>query len=360
MAIILKCKGQKAQMVEKSPYSAELDLQDFIYANPELLPIRDIKEGVEFFVLDKETPTRSGSIDLLGVDSDGDIYLVETKLFRSADKRQVLAQVLDYGAALWGSYQDPEAFLRMLDQRVSRAELDLTRLLEDRFGNAEAVLEGMRDTVSSGSFRFVILMDVVSPDLKELVRFVNRSSTFSVYVVELQRYSREDLDVFVPQVFGEEVRKEVRGSAVRQRWDEDSFFRDLEAKVDPTAVAAVRRIYDYSKVRADVIMWGTGSSNGSFNPRFLAVVDKSLYTVYSSGRLTFNFGWLTDEKAKAVRDKLWVGLKGIPGLTQHVPDLEKRSPEFPAQVWVPVCDQLLKLLDKVLADTSPSGSAPLS
>ena len=360
MAIILKRRGQKAQVIEKTAYSAELDLQRFIYANPELLPIADIKQGVEFLVLDKETPTRSGPIDLLGVDSDGEIYIVETKLFRNADKRKALAQVLDYGAALWSSYQDPEAFLRMLNQRASQAKRDLDRLLEDRFGSAEEVLDGMRETISSGAFRFVILMDAAPPDLKELVRYVNRSSTFSVYVVELQRYGQpdHDLEIFVPQVFGEEVRKEVRDSSLRQRWDETSFFGDLEEKVDPETAAAVRRLYEYSKARADVVKWGTGSSDGSFNPRFLTVADKSLYTVYSNGRLTFNFGWLTDAKAKAVRDRLWAGLKGIPRLAQGVPELVEKSPRFPAQVWVPVCDQLLDLLDQVLADATSSEPAP--
>ncbi len=362
MGIILKRTGQKAEVIERSPYSAELDLQEFVYTNPELLPIADIKEGVEFLVLDKETPTRSGPIDLLGVDSDGEIYIVETKLFRNADKRKVLAQALDYGAALWSSYQDPEAFLRMLHQRVSQAGRDLDQLLAERFGDAEDVLAGLKETVASGAFRFVILMDTVPPDLKELVRYVNRSSTFSVYVVELQRYAHQDhgLEVFVPQVFGEEVRKEVRDSAVRQRWDETSFFRDLDEKVDPETAAAVRKLYEYSKARADVVKWGTGISDGSFNPRFLSVVDNSLYTVYSNGHLTVNFGWLTDEKAQVVRDRLWAGLKGFPGLGRHVPDLGAGSPRFPSQIWVPHCDRLLDLLDQVLADGSEVEGTPPS
>lgn len=40
-------------------------------------------------------------IDAVALDQNGDIYLIETKLYKNPDKRQVIAQVLDYGASLW-------------------------------------------------------------------------------------------------------------------------------------------------------------------------------------------------------------------------------------------------------------------
>lgn len=354
MAIILKQGGQRAQRIERSPYSAELDLQELVFANPELLSIGEIKEDTEFLVLDKETPTNAGPIDLLGVDSDGELYIVETKLFRNPDKRKVLAQVLDYGAALWSTYGDPEAFLRLLDQRmIAQRGRDLAGVLEDRFGQAEEVLEGIKETISSGEFRFVILVDEVSPNLKNLVLYVNRSSAFSIYLVELQRYRVEEqgLEVFVPKVFGEEVRKEVSGTAKRQHWDEQSFFRELEQRTDPATVAAVRRIYEYSKELADEIRWGTGGEKGSFNPCFRRVSDKSIYTVSSTGLIRFNFGWLMDGQAKEIRDQLWAGLNAIPQLSTRLPQSEK-FPRLRAEEWVPIVDQILQLLNQVLVDVS--------
>ncbi len=175
---------------------------------------------------------------------------------------------------------------------------------------------------------------------------MNRNSEFSVYVVELQRYVSEDqdLEVFVPQVFGEEVRKEIPGHT-RQRWDETSFFRDLEGKVDPTTVAAVRKLYEFAKARADIITWGTGTNTGSFNPKFLAVDNKSLFTVTSRGEMRLNFGWLTG--GKAVRDRLWAGLKEIPELSPYVRDRAERCTVLPPQVWVPHCERILGVFDQV-------------
>jgi len=357
VAIVVKRKGEKARVIVRCPFSAELDLQQLVYNNPELLPISEIKEGEQFLLLDREVPTKSGPIDILGVDSEGEIYVVETKLFRNADKRKVLAQVLDYGAALWHSYQDSEAFLRMLEKRLLQKGQSLRNLLEEHFGDAEKVLDGMRESLSLGKFRFVILMDSVPPDLKNLIRYVNRNTTFSVYIVELEYYVHPDqnIEIFVPGVFGAEIRREVREPGSRQRWDESSFFRDLEERVDPETIAAVWKLYEHAKKRADVINWGTGRNAGSFNPRFLAVADKSIYSVYSDGRLVFNFVWLLEG---GLRTRLWTELKKIPCLAPHVPDdLPKRSCVFPAEIWVPVCDEILDLLDRVLAETTSSRHA---
>jgi hypothetical protein len=53
------------------------------------------------FLSDRAFPTNSGPIDALGINKDGEIYIIETKLYKNPDKRLVVAQVLDYGASLW-------------------------------------------------------------------------------------------------------------------------------------------------------------------------------------------------------------------------------------------------------------------
>jgi RecB family endonuclease NucS len=57
--------------------------------------------------LAREFSTKSGPIDALGVDKDGELYLIETKFYKNPDKRTVVAQVLDYGASLWSNFRGP-------------------------------------------------------------------------------------------------------------------------------------------------------------------------------------------------------------------------------------------------------------
>ena len=91
MAIIVQREGEQAKIVSESRFPNEAELQRYVYENPETLPISDIKEDAQFTVLDKETPTGTGYIDILGVDGDGELYIIETKLYKNSDKRKVLA-----------------------------------------------------------------------------------------------------------------------------------------------------------------------------------------------------------------------------------------------------------------------------
>lgn len=76
-------------------------MQNYIQENPEALPVYEIREDIRLFIIAREFPTKSGPIDALGIDKDGEVYIIETKLYKNPDKRLVVAQVLDYGAAVW-------------------------------------------------------------------------------------------------------------------------------------------------------------------------------------------------------------------------------------------------------------------
>lgn len=118
MAIIVSKNGKNATKVDKSNFELEDNLQQYIYDNPESIPLYDIKDDVKLLILAREFKTKSGPIDALGIDKDGEIYLVETKLYKNPEKRLVVAQVLDYGAFLWHTYNNFEEFARELDKKV--------------------------------------------------------------------------------------------------------------------------------------------------------------------------------------------------------------------------------------------------
>jgi RecB family endonuclease NucS len=125
MSIIISKNGANAVKVEKSEFEKEDYLQQYIYENPESIPLYEIKEDIRLLILAREFPTNSGPIDAIGVDRDGDLYIVETKLFRNADKRTVVAQALDYGAALWRHARDFNEFTAILNNST----LELIRAL---------------------------------------------------------------------------------------------------------------------------------------------------------------------------------------------------------------------------------------
>jgi len=87
MAIIVSTGGKNARKVEESGVENEEFLQRYVFDNPDSLPIDQIKEGVRLLVIGREFATSSGPVDVLAIDQDGDVYIIETKLFQNPDKR---------------------------------------------------------------------------------------------------------------------------------------------------------------------------------------------------------------------------------------------------------------------------------
>jgi hypothetical protein len=219
MAIIISKNLKNAVKVDRSSFSLEDNLQQYIYDNPESIPLYDIKENVRLLILAREFPTASGPIDAIGVDRDGEIYLVETKLYKNPDKRTVVAQVLDYGASLWKTYTDFDVFISQLEIHVTKKfNKTLNERVKDFFNLQDEEInqfnENLRDNLDDGNFKFVVLMDKIHNQLKNLIIYINQNSRFNIYGVELDYYKYESYEILIPKMFGAEVKKEVGGKKV--------------------------------------------------------------------------------------------------------------------------------------------------
>lgn len=214
MAIIISKNGKNAVKVDKSNFALEDHLQQYIYDNPESIPLYDIKEDVRLLILAREFATKSGPIDALGVDKDGEIYLIETKLYKNPDKRMVVAQVLDYGASLWSNYRDFTNFTEQINFHTNK---DFVKSLNQRLGEfyqmsedeVDTLLENIRRNLNEGNFKFVVLMDYLHDQLKDLIIYLNNNSEFTVYAVELEYYKHNDFEILIPKLYGSEVKKDI-------------------------------------------------------------------------------------------------------------------------------------------------------
>lgn len=309
MVVVVPKSGAEAKKLTKVTIQREDYLQRFVYDHLQSLSLQEIKEDIQLLTLCREFPTATGPIDGVAIDQDGDVYLVEVKLDKNGDKRRALAQVMDYGASLWRTYSDPDAFVRDLKSHVSRSS---GADLNDRIGNffelepegVTQLLEQTRICIREGSFRFVLLMDRMDERFKDLIAFINQNSRFSVYGIELEFWDDEEQDqhVLVPRLHGAEVKKEVGDSPRRatRKWDEESFFSRLEeSDLGQEAVRVLRNLYDWSDRNADEIKWGTGN-DGSFNPMFHHVnPTRALFGVFTNGVLEIAFDRFANTDAGA-------------------------------------------------------------
>lgn len=248
MSIIISKQGTGATRVEKAALPHEDYLQDYVARNPQSLPMDELKDNLRLLVVGREFETDSGNIDVLAIDQDGDIYVIETKLFRNPDKRLVVAQVLDYGAALSKTYGDGGSFVQKVAARVTRTSGgSLDEQLQAYFDTSTEEATSIRETVSRnferGNLQFVVLMDRLTERLRDLIVFLNEKSSFSIYAVEMDFYHHDGLEIIIPRLFGGETRKQgpvARVAGPRSRWDPDEF-------VDALATAAGADVANFLK-----------------------------------------------------------------------------------------------------------------
>ena len=201
------------RIIEKSSFSKEDDLQEYVHQYPEAIPIYDIEENKRLLVVAREFDTASGPIDAFAVDNDGDIYVIETKLYKNPDKRKVVAQVLDYGASLWKHFTDFADFSALLDRHAqSNWTVNFREKAKEYFDlnddDLEAMIGHMRENLRAGDLKFVVLMDSIDERLKDLITYLNQKSQFDIYGVEVERYIYEDSTIVIPKIFGVEIKKD--------------------------------------------------------------------------------------------------------------------------------------------------------
>jgi hypothetical protein len=291
MAIIVSRDGKNAQRVDPTPIVAEDYLQNYIHQNPEAIPVTELKQNMKLLILAREFPTESGPIDALGVDSDGDIYVVETKLYKNPDKRLVIAQMLDYGAALWKGYQDFAEFTAQVESTGGeKLKTGLTRTLAEFFGldeqALENVLQNMRSSINDGRFQFIVLMNHLEDRLKTLISFVNSSSNFRVLGCELEFYEHKGFEILIPRLYGAESKPRVAnsGSTTRRKWTREMYNAEL-ARTEPTERAnRIRALISLAEQHPDLFLApkvGTGLT-GSLS--FYDLQEYRIFTAYLNGK----------------------------------------------------------------------------
>lgn len=355
MSIIIIQHGVAAR-VPPAEFALESAMQAQIADNPSILPLHEVREGAELVAVVRELSVTAGYIDLVGFDAEGEIYVIETKLARNPDRRTVVAQALDYGAALWVGFPEPADFIAAVNELRMRAG---TPTLRDSFASAhggdeaaaDRALERVARNLSNGAFRFVIPMDRIHDGLKDLVRYLNENSRFTVYLVELEHYQQGDVTVVVPRLFGAESRKSVGSGSVAPRGrpsGDADFLADVEQRVekgelDAVAEEAVRAMLRLVTEHGESNNWMTGA-NGRVNvsPRFPSTgAVRSPFTLRSDGRLVLNLGYVSE--APAWRD--W-----IPSVlsTLELHGETRRYPELKPSEWVGQAHRIVELTQGVL------------
>jgi len=325
--ILIRKQDGNWKSVTAGRYSVEADLQELLSESPELISLEEIRPGsAPLCVAIREFGLPgSGQTDILAFNTQGDIVVVECKLAANAEiKRKVIAQVLEYGAYLWGmSYEE-------LNQRVyKRSNQNLVDLVadaaDDQDWDAEIFRQEVEESLSNGSFILVIAVDQMNDELRRTIRFINNcgNPTFAFTAFEMQRFVTDDTEILVPHVFGSSHPTPPTGE--RKQWTEKRYFDEIDAKLSTDASEVIKQLYSWSVETAHRIWFGIGAIRGSFTFHYLKYGNKtvSVFTIYTDGILVINYQWLSTAIEESTIQEFHETITKLPGFENIPADFQK-------------------------------------
>lgn len=210
-ALVIDRTGNARRVVASSPFQAERDLHEAIKANPEVLPTEDLfGEDEAQYVIGYEPRLDTKYADLVAVNRAGRLSILEFKLDRNHDSRQVLAQLIEYAARLTGwtyaEFEDRVVRRYFEGDHCPTRELRGKSLVDAIRLQTGSVDEGwaatFTDTVkaqlATGDLRLVVVADDVDEATLKSVAWLRRRGVSEIHAVAVRRFIREGLEVLVP------------------------------------------------------------------------------------------------------------------------------------------------------------------
>jgi hypothetical protein len=190
--IIFKQDNDDGRIIKILPsgYDDENMLKRLIKEYPTLLPTPTHTSSERIFTLTDEYPIDGGSIDLLCVDNEGNIYIVETKLQKNSDKRTIIAQLLDYASQM--AKETFDTFKRKIEERTGES-------IDKIIGEDTDIVDSIKQSLDEKRFVLIVCMDNIEQRLKDVIIHLNRDWGMDVFGLELNKYHIEGHgEVFVP------------------------------------------------------------------------------------------------------------------------------------------------------------------
>jgi hypothetical protein len=275
---MLTRQGQSEELIPETELPLEKDLHDVLTQHPQLLPAEDLGLG-SLLVVGRESSLTSGYADLVLVDDHGHVCLAEVKKAGNPDTRQVVAQLLDYAAALWGQS------LAEFDQGVVTPYLqslaendglsDLLSHLGDAFDDPESgderapqILQRVEQTLETGDFTLVVAAPEIPLGVQRVLEYLNaRGQRF--YALEVS-YFKGPTECFVPRLVVMPAATGPSAASSTPPIDRETFIERLPVHVHGAAAEFLDRAQEMG---AD-ITWNT------YGPSIRVERDKTKQVAY--------------------------------------------------------------------------------
>ena len=196
--------NQESKILKPVSPLLEKDIQDLIFKHPKCLPISDIDESYNPIIpVCTELYTSVGSLDIFMVTPNGDLVIIETKLWSNPEsRRKVVAQILDYAKEIskW-SYSDLQRELNRKLNTKGNILFEIASKNDEENSLSEIdFVDAVSRNLRIGKFMLIIAGDGIREGAKNLTEFINKAGNlnFSLALIELPIFKtlKDELIIF--------------------------------------------------------------------------------------------------------------------------------------------------------------------
>jgi hypothetical protein len=340
------------RVVPETPLPLEANLHDALTEHPELLPSEDMGLG-RTVVVGRESAFASGYADLILIDDRGQLCLVEVKKEGNPDTRKVVAQLLDYAAALWGASLDEferDVLVPYLRTGTNIGPVGLRSFLLDAFGAEDGLAEdgdvpqprigdietALSETLRTGQFVLVVAAPEIPEGVERVLNYMNAQG-LRLYGLEVS-YFNGPAECFVPRLTVQPTPLDRIKINREQRsiWSEESILQKLRLRKGDEAAKVAQAIFDWAD-KLDLRRWyGTGAHQGAC---YFGQEDESGYlrplVLFTYGSVAIIFSEMAlgknshpSFKPEEKRRELLRRLNEIPGVSIGQDKIDNGSPSI--------------------------------
>lgn len=185
------------ELLKPVGFGDEAALHDLVEANPGLLPLSGSPQLV---VLGREVQLGTGYADLVAVEPSGRLAVIEIKLeYNPGARGAIVSQALSYASFLHG--MSVEGLESRVARYLRRHQIDSIEDACSGFsGDLASLRAGMDESLRTGRFRVVLVLDAAPADLVRLVGYLETiGSQLIIDLVQVTAYGIAGRQVLVPQ-----------------------------------------------------------------------------------------------------------------------------------------------------------------
>lgn len=370
--------GEKFEPVDLLSFHIEKSLEKIIIKNPKLIPLDIITSNpeVEFYPISSQLETSHGPLDIIGIDTHGEIYIIETKLYSNPDRRCVTAQVLDYASGLSTSSRDFDDFKNMIE-KANNSDVNKETPLENKTleqivleipNSEDDLLQRIQKNFLNSKFTFILVLDKIDEKLKAYLKYHNQNDDNSMYAMTLSQFDNKEIKIIISDIYGTETAKKSQSVRSYEKWKEDGEMEFLKlinsnSKLTSEQKEKVKEFFcelkeilsgvpDSEDRKIGYYDWGEGTEP-KFQVRLYEIgynekkgFSRAAFRIQTDGTIRFFIAGHTENPGKKFCDKFTQELRKIQYAKTLVEKIDsgEKEPLWSPQDWIRCKDEFLKII----------------